>query len=313
MEINNETSTISIFNKEFEFEFDGKDYRIDSDYVEIQDLEIDSAQYIDNLIIRAHSSDGFGTYLFHEVEIFKADNEISFVFICNQPNKYWEGKYGLSTLLMELGQNVNLSDELKADLETLDIENDWKYLEVYFNVSGNLKISEVIDKYSNKLRKLIKQTELLLSGAVWKKEYETEEKLFSTEILYPLLRKMGFIDVRYTHGKREYGKDFTFSDVTAFGNLRHYGMQVKAGNMRGNVNADIDEIIGQLDDAFSMPYFEVTANEERRINTFVIAISGNFTENAKEKIANKIPNTLKGSVYMLDREKVMELIEKYWK
>ena len=124
---------------------------------------------------------------------------------------------------------------------------------------------------------------------------------------------MGFLDVRYTHGIKEYGKDFTFSELTKFGNLRHYGMQVKAGNMRGNVNADIDEILGQLDDAFGLPYYEISANEERRINTFIIAISGNFTDNAKEKIANKIPNNLKGSVYMIDKEKIWELIERYWK
>ena len=124
---------------------------------------------------------------------------------------------------------------------------------------------------------------------------------------------MDFLDVRYTHGTQEFGKDFTFSELTSFGNLRHFGMQVKTGNMNGKVNADIDEILGQIEDGFSIPYYEISANEKRRINTFVVAISGNFTNNAKEKIANKINPILSGSIYMLDRDKIWELIERYWK
>jgi hypothetical protein len=83
--------------------------------------------------------------------------------------------------------------------------------------------------------------------------------------------------------------------------------------MRGNVNSDIDEIIGQLNDAFTMPYFEISATETRHISIFIIAISGYFTDNAKDKIIQKIPPHFKGCVYLLDKDKIMELIEKYWK
>jgi hypothetical protein len=124
---------------------------------------------------------------------------------------------------------------------------------------------------------------------------------------------MGYIDVRYRHGTKEYGKDFTFSEQTKFGNLRHFGLQAKAGNLRGNVNADIDEIIGQLNDAFSMSYHEISANETRQISTFIVAISGQYTDNAKDKIIQKIPRHFLGSVYFIDRDKTIELIEKYWK
>jgi hypothetical protein len=124
---------------------------------------------------------------------------------------------------------------------------------------------------------------------------------------------MGFLFVRYTHGKKEYGKDFTFSDVTPFRNLRHYGLQAKAGDISGGVNAAIDELLGQLEDAFSMPYCEIGSKEQRFISTFVIAISGNFTENAREKIVEKMPKGCIGSVYFLDRERITELVERYWR
>lgn len=313
MKLDKKTYQLFIGEKVFDVEYRGNVYCVDCEYESIAEETIDIDKFPNDLIIRIHSKTGFNSYLFYESELLKVDNKLRVVLICNQPNKYWEGKYGLSTLLMQLVETVNLTQNLTADPETLNVEEDWKYLEVYDDITGLHTIKKIQETVSEKLNKEIRQTELILSGAVWKKDYEKSEKLFSTELLYPLFRKMKFIDVRYTHGTKEYGKDFTMSEPTNFGNLRHYGVQVKAGNMRGNVNSDIDEILGQIDDAFSMPYYEITANEERRISTFIIAISGKFTENAKEKIANKIAPSLRSSVYMIDREKILELIERYWK
>lgn len=314
MEIDRDQNLLTINNQTFDIEYHNNFFHFSEDYNKILSSEIKSQDLPHDIIMSLNSSDGFGTYLFHEVEFFKNDDGTTqIVFICNQPNKYWEGKYGLSTLLMEIIEQAKNSNELEPDMDTFEIEDDWKHLQLYTSIEGDFTISEAIETYSKKVVSLIKQAELSLSGSIWKKEYEKDEKLFCTEILYPLFRKMNFLDVRFTHGTQEFGKDFTFSELTSFGNLRHYGVQVKAGNMSGSVKSDIDEILGQIDDAFSIPYFEVSANEERRINTFIIAISGNFTNNAKEKIAHKIPTNLRGCVYMLDREKIWELIERYWK
>lgn len=269
--------------------------------------------FLENLYIQTRSNDGFGTGLFYDFEFFKRDNKFEFVFICRQPNKYWEGQWGLSTLLSTLADVIKDSPDFIIDNNSLDIEDDWKTLEVAFQLDKDFEFKEIILKYSKLLNDLIKRTELILSGAVWRKEYETDEKLFCTEIIFPLLRKMDFIDVRFNHGVREYGKDFTFSEITKFGNLRHFAIQAKAGNLRGNVNSDIDEILGQLDDAFTMPYYEVSANESRNISTFIVAISGHFTENAKDKLIQKIPQHFKGCVYLIDRDKTLELIERFWK
>jgi hypothetical protein len=62
-----------------------------------------------------------------------------------------------------------------------------------------------------------------------------------------------------------------------------------------------------------MPYHELGSNDRRFISTFVIAISGNFTENAREKIVENIPGNLFGSVWFLDRTRIDELIDRYWK
>jgi hypothetical protein len=156
------------------------------------------------------------------------------------------------------------------------------------------------------------RVEATLSGRIWNVDYETDERLFTTELLIPLFEKMGFCNVRYSHGRHEYGRDITFSELSPLGALRYYAVQVKAGDIRGGVNSEVDEIIGQLEDAFSMPYYDFGADAPCYISTFIIATSGRFTENAKDKIAKKVRRGLYGSVWFLDRERILELLERWW-
>jgi hypothetical protein len=52
----------------------------------------------DSLMLRVHSGDGFGTFLFY-VAVYRDDGQLIGEFICHQPNKYWEGRFGLATFL----------------------------------------------------------------------------------------------------------------------------------------------------------------------------------------------------------------------
>src|ERR1700741_2010232 len=51
-------------------------------------------EFPEDLILQTSSSDGFETYLFHEIEIVSNDGKPSVRFICHHPNKYWEGRWG---------------------------------------------------------------------------------------------------------------------------------------------------------------------------------------------------------------------------
>jgi hypothetical protein len=260
--------------------------------------------------INIHSEDGFGTFLFHEVNLSEDGNQLSLSFVCHHPNKYWEGRFGLATLLDAIQQQVK--HHAPFAVSEIELEDDWKRLVLTTMIDPAGVLRNSISTAAEEVGQIIKEAEISLAGMVWKKEYEEDEALFCTEVLAPLLRRMGFLSVRYNHGVREYGKDFTFSEMTPFSDLRHYGLQAKAGDVSGGVNASIDEIIGQVNDAFAMPYYELGAKDPRYISTFVVAISGRFTENAKEKIAQKIPKGLIGSVLFLDRERIIEFIERYW-
>jgi hypothetical protein len=168
-------------------------------------------------------------------------------------------------------------------------------------------------EYANSKLSILHQSVLIALGSMnWKNAYELNERSFSEEILAPLFRKMQFKSVNYCHGKREYGKDFTFHEIDSFGQFKYYAVQVKAGNVSGKVNSEIDEIIGQIADAFQMPYYDVNSKRPIYISTFIIIISGQFTENAKEKILNKTNKGLLGSVYFFDKHKVLELIQQFW-
>lgn len=163
------------------------------------------------------------------------------------------------------------------------------------------------------LRVIISEAETHLSGGPrWRSEYEKDENAFCREVLDPLLRRMGFHSVHFTHGPREYGKDFTFSELSNLGGLRHYALQAKAGNISGEVNSEVDMILGQIDDAFAMPYYELDGREERYISGFVVATSGYFTANAIEKIRKKSLSPFMRFVVFWDKDKILELISEHW-
>ena len=51
---------------------------------------------------------------------------------------------------------------------------------------------------------------------------------------------------------------------------RNYGVPVKVGAISGSAGSDIDNIIAQIEDAFSMSYVETTSREERHVSEVII-------------------------------------------
>lgn len=301
--------TVLVDGKEIGLLDAGDDYVLGE--CDLADLEnVSATSFPEKLTIQIQSPEGFGTYFFHELRLTNHDGGIALDFVCHTPNKYWEGRYGLASMITSINKQVAHFENFSV--ESFETEDDWKGITIRRMLSFGDPILPAIQLAASDLERLMTAAEIALGGLEWKTAYESDETLFSQEVLLPLLRRMGFLLVRYTHGRREYGKDFTFTEATPFGNQRHYGLQAKAGNISGGVNSQIDELIGQLNDAFSMPYLELGMTDQFYISTFVIAISGVFTENAREKIASKIPRGVIGSVIFLDRHRIMELVERYW-
>ncbi|WP_339711621.1 hypothetical protein [uncultured Kriegella sp.] len=162
------------------------------------------------------------------------------------------------------------------------------------------------------LENLEKIVDLQINDFKWNLDYEKNEKLFSQDLLQPLFSKMGFDKVIYNHGTKEFGKDFILSRINEFGIEDFYGVQVKAGGVSGKVNSQIDELIGQCDDTFKIPWKDIKRNEYP-ISKLIIAISGNFSENAKEKIKYKINDVIKSNIIFLDKDLIISLNRKHLK
>lgn len=182
---------------------------------------------------------------------------------------------------------------------------------IYFN--SDRTISELISELELNLRSITRKVEGSLGGFKWKEEYAIKEAVFTNEVVVPLLRRMHFINIKYNHGIKEFGRDVLFARVDEFGNTVNYGIQVKAGNISGKVNSVIDEILGQVRDAFEMPFYNTDSKSENYISGFIIITSGYFSDNAKSKIVHKLPKGLIGATYFFDKEKILELVQKYWK
>jgi hypothetical protein len=265
----------------------------------------------ENLILQMWDGGEALPYPFSEIRLSSgSESAVDAILDCHHPNKYWEHRWGFAAWLEAVERQVVFHPTF--DVVEVDVEDDWKQLSLKTELLVGATYGAALSERAAELQEIIREAEIALGGFTWRDEYDTDEALFSTEVLTPLLRRMDFENVRCRHGTREYGKDFTFSEPTKFGTYRHYGLQAKAGDIKGSVNAEIDEIIGQLDDAFKMPYHELSSTEARYISTFIVAISGRFTENAQEKIIKKIAHGLHGSVYFLSGEQIRELIERYW-
>jgi hypothetical protein len=90
------------------------------------------------------------------------------------------------------------------------------------------------------------------------------------------------------------------------------GALVKYGNVSGEVNSDIDYIINQLDDAFRIPYYNIYTRRKEKISKLLIAISGRFTENAIEKICEKIEiSAIKNNLVFIDGAKIETIAERF--
>lgn len=148
---------------------------------------------------------------------------------------------------------------------------------------------------SNDLRKSDKQgNKAGVCGSNSQKERKTcgvtvnNEEEFTLKMVIPALKKVGCFDVRYNHGSDEYGKDVIYKYWDNLQRTNCGAVQIKFGDISGEANRTLDVILSQIDDVFSMPYLDVSENQEQKIRQLIIICSGKYTRNAKEKILKKL-------------------------
>lgn len=248
-------------------------------------------------------------YPFEFVALFEENDILVMEFACDEASQVSGNEDGgLGRFLVVLQSRIKDDDHFVA----VDMGDDDNInLHVRTAVAPENLLRDSIASAVAELNETIREVQAVVSGTTWKSEYEDDQGLFCTGALAPLLKRMGFRTVRYTDGVRENGKDFTFSELGPFGDVRHYGLLARVADLSGDDDATIKEISREVTAAFSTPYSEGAEPNPRYISGFVIAISGRFTENAQERIIQNIPKELIGSVIFLDRERILDCIEHY--
>lgn len=239
-------------------------------------------------------------------------NKILISFDDTGTRKYWDGEIGFS-LFMETKKKIIQEREInEKDLKLDDYDDDGAFISLLFSTEYECEeFEDAISHAEQIVNEIEGSAELILNNKIYKIDDTKDEKDFTLRVVIPILRKLGFINVKYTHGIREYGKDIVFSRITEFDELEHWVAQVKHGDISGGANSEIDSIVGQADDSFKMPYYDLYTKSQVRPSKLCIIISGKFTENAIHKICEKIEsNAEKNNMIFIDGEKIENLIEK---
>jgi len=243
------------------------------------------------------------------------DNKANVYFEDSGRRKYWDGDVGFK-LYMETKRDVIKEREKEVgDLKFESYDDDGDYIFLTFSVEIESSTFEEIITFAEQLIQEIEGAVELTIGSPFKDVKDSrDERDFSLSVVIPLLRKLGFSNVRYNHGRREFGKDITFSRKTEFDEFEFWGAQVKYGDISGGANSEIDLLISQIDDAFKIPFYNVYTRRKEIISKLLIVISGRYTENAIEKICEKIESyAVRNNIVFIDGGKIETIAERFKK
>lgn len=140
------------------------------------------------------------------------------------------------------------------------------------------------------------------------------EKELRDKLVYNLLMLTKDYDERVEiwHGSSEYGIDLFFTKKDRFGEIRNFGVQVKAKNItmsEGKKNHDVKIIVGQLLLALSKPVFPPNKPEDPvKLDGFYVITSGRANRNALDTIG--YVSKILRNCYFIDGAKLLEIIRR---
>jgi len=139
------------------------------------------------------------------------------------------------------------------------------------------------------------------------------EQIVTLKVLIPLLHKLGYRGIRYTHGTNECGLDLVFYDVDRLDIRRYMGAQVKAEKIHKSVGAPVDRniltILQQIQQAFESTLYILPEKTELELNHIFVISSKSITQPARDYIRK----ALMGKVYsqhidFWDAETIVDII-----
>lgn len=128
-----------------------------------------------------------------------------------------------------------------------------------------------------------------------------EETKWTHRVIIPLLSELGYINVTYTGGAAEMGRDVVFADYSKLGVLKYYAAQLKDGSVNASrKTAQLTELVEQCRIAFETPYIDLSGGREYRISGVYCIISGRFSDYARAYLKNHTGQWL----YLIDGDQL---------
>jgi len=146
----------------------------------------------------------------------------------------------------------------------------------------------------------------------WKILQELDEAEFRTDLLIPLLRKMGYQDVRERHGPAEYGKDITFRETSPLGD-KYYAVVAKVGNVSGGAKGkwNLNAVVNQVDMAFKVRFKDVETKKKHDVNYVIVWASGRISNHAQDRIMEGRAREFR-NIEFKDGQATIELLEAHY-
>lgn len=143
---------------------------------------------------------------------------------------------------------------------------------------------------------------------------ELNEDQFLDHVLRPLLKKMGYENVKtlHFHGPSEFGSDILpFRYTTPLGTVEYYALQAKAVAIHGTSSkaGNAAELISQAIQAFAVTFVDEIDNERKRIDKFIIAANKKITADARRFIEDAIEG--KRRIVFLDTDRIVALVKEH--
>lgn len=145
-----------------------------------------------------------------------------------------------------------------------------------------------------------------------RKIQKEEKEPYLFPILKQLFSKMKFVDVRITHGNREFGKDLVFYEIDKFNKRIWYSVVVKNKNA---VQSDFEnggEVLKQIETSFKHPYKDEN-KQEYYINQVIVVINGSVTPQAIEILEKNIERHFVTNVEIWNYQRLGNEIEEHIK
>lgn len=292
--------------------YDGKNYHLVIPMKEVEKIEVEKLPK--NFIIylqdtKDYINIDYAPDIYLEYSLHKTKENISIGFF---GHTFYERNSKYDLIMDNLWKVIAIHEKKKSEIRITEIvKNPQEYTIGFVTTIPIYSFLEVNQSVCDLIKILVFNAILPYSNNQFNPNIFPDEETFSKNLIIPLFRRLGFNEVKYNHGKDEFGIDILLSKTNELFLNEFWGIQVKKGKISGAANSFIDKIIAQIDDAFNMPISILDSNNPVFISKFILVTDDCFSNNAIAKINSKILSpSMRNNLLFIDGDKIGFLLQK---